>query len=77
MGRKESNQTNKSCEYANIAAAVLRHAKFPQEKIICHFQTPQLYRVCRSNHELNRQLGGRAINCNVTYSLRPVSSKVK
>ena len=58
-----------------------RHAKFPQvtiEKSPCHCQTPPLCWICRSNHELNRQLRGRAINCNVTDGFRAqVSSQVK
>ena len=38
-------------------------------KSTCHGKTPELCWICSPNHELNHQLLGRAINCNVTGSL--------
>ena len=48
-------------------------------KSTCIGQTPELCRIWRPNHELNQQLRGRAINCNVTdgLTMRLVPSQIK
>ena len=47
----------------------LNLGSFTRKKSTRHGQTPELCGICWSNDELNRQLRGRAINCNVTEGL--------
>ena len=61
--------------HGNMTTAALRRADFTQflavtlEKSTCHGKTSELCWICSPNHELNHQLLGRAINCNVTGGL--------
>ena len=48
-----------TCRLHSILAVTL-------EKSTGHGETPELCWICSPNHELNHQLLGRAINCNVT-----------
>ena len=56
------NSCAKTCRFHSILAVTL-------EKSTCHGKTPELCWICSPNHELNHQLLGRAINCNVTGGL--------
>ena len=61
-GNMTSAALLKTCRFHSILAVTL-------EKSTCHGKTQELCWICSPNHELNHQLLGRAINCNVTGGL--------